>query len=173
MKVNRPIKLIIIVIFIGIHHASFAFHDPPLKNDLGGNLVRLSDLSPHQYHYESKARIIQFWASWCHSCGSILWDIDKILDNHPDVEYLAVSIDDNFQSALNYIKKHSLYKKYTKSFYHDTQHQLKKRFEVDTIPSIFVINKLDKVVYRHQGHLNSTDLNILNQQLTQAQEDKP
>lgn len=131
--------------------------------ELSQSLLKLSDRSIHKSKPDSKPKIIQFWASWCHSCGTILWDFDQLLSQHPSVEYIAVSIDEKSTDALEYIKNHALYNKYKNSFFHDSKLQLKTHFEVETIPTILILDNANSVIFRHRGHLNSTDLNTLNQ----------
>ena len=135
---------------------------PDAIENLNKNLVSLSDKSHKPHSTSANKKIYQFWASWCHSCGSILWDIDKILENKRNIEYLAISIDKNEQDAYEYIKKHALFEKYKNNFYFDAQLKLKKYFEIDTVPTILIIDSSNKIIFRHRGHLNSAELNQLN-----------
>ena len=67
--------------------------------ELSQSLIRLSDQATHIAEPDSKLKLIQFWASWCHSCGTILWDFDQLLSQHSTVEYIAVSIDEEATDA--------------------------------------------------------------------------
>ena len=136
--------------------------------ELSQSLIRLSDQAIHISEPDSKLKLIQFWASWCHSCGTILWDFDQLLSQHSTVEYIAVSIDEEATDALDYIKSHALYEKYQSHFYHDSKLLLKQHFEVETIPTILILDQSGSVAFRHRGHMNSSDLNALNQTLIKA-----
>ncbi len=102
--------------------------------------------------------LLQFWASWCHSCGSLMWDMDDIVSNNDGVSYLAVSLDDDADAAARYIRKHKLYSKYKDRYFVDGDKELSASLGIDTVPSILVVTPTGDVLLHKSGHLNSTDL---------------
>jgi thiol-disulfide isomerase/thioredoxin len=106
----------------------------------------------------NKPLLLQFWASWCHSCGTIMWDMDKLLSQHHHFAYAAVSIDSKFADASNYLKKHTLAKKHQDSFYFDKDGMMASQFKVKSVPTIILIDQYDNICFRTTGHLNSDDL---------------
>jgi thiol-disulfide isomerase/thioredoxin len=103
--------------------------------------------------------LLQFWASWCRSCGQLMADLDDIAVRFPHVRYLAVSIDDDAAAARRRLKAHPLFPQYSDRFFHDADQQLSKRFDVVTVPTILIIDADGRERLRHSGHFNSTDLN--------------
>jgi thiol-disulfide isomerase/thioredoxin len=102
--------------------------------------------------------LLQFWASWCHSCGSLMWDMDDIVSSNDGVSYLAVSLDDDADAAARYIRKHKLYSKYRDRYFVDGDKALSASLGIETVPSILVVAPSGDVLLHKSGHLNSTDL---------------
>jgi len=108
--------------------------------------------------FQGKPVLLQFWASWCHSCSSIMFDLDKLLKLYPDTDYLAVSMDEERDDALQYIQKHALYKKYNDHFFLDYDKILATKLGVETVPTVILFDAERNEVVRRSGHLNSNDL---------------
>jgi thiol-disulfide isomerase/thioredoxin len=102
--------------------------------------------------------LLQFWASWCHSCGSLMWDLDDILSANAGVSYLAVSLDEESEPAASYIRKHKLYDKYKDRYFIDLDRTLSTSLGIETVPSILVVAPGGDILLYKSGHLNSTDL---------------
>ncbi len=103
--------------------------------------------------------LLQFWASWCHSCGSLMWDMDEIASRGKRVKYVAVSLDDDREAAATYIRKHQLFPKYSDRYFLDSSKSLSSALDIQTVPSIVLVNASGDVLLAKSGHLNSTDLN--------------
>ena len=107
---------------------------------------------------DGEVLLLQFWASWCHSCGSLMWDMDDIASRHENVRYIAVSLDDDADAARAYIRKHKLYSKYSDRYFVDAGKTLASSLDIETVPSILVVSVAGDVSLRKSGHLNSSDL---------------
>lgn len=118
-------------------------------------LTRLSDLSLQKGLDTSKPVLLQFWASWCHSCGSVMWDLDEIIKQQPNSHYYSVSINDKPEDAVEAMKKHKLFLQHGSRYFIDEQKQLRTLFNVETVPTIILLNTEGKIVHRYSGHLNS------------------
>jgi len=101
--------------------------------------------------------LLQFWASWCHSCSSLMWDMDELLSQNDGVGYIAVSIDDDFDAAEAYIRKHGLYEKYSDRYFIDAGKALSESLDVNTVPTILLVDADGQVLVRKRGHLNASD----------------
>ncbi|NQZ23862.1 MAG: TlpA family protein disulfide reductase [Colwellia sp.] len=109
--------------------------------------------------------LLQFWASWCHSCAGFMYDLDKI-SAATQSPYYAISIDNKFIDAKNYLAKHPLYKKHRNRFWFDQQSKLKQSLAITTVPTVIIIDHQGKPIWRTSGHLNSDDLFKLKQLLS-------
>lgn len=102
--------------------------------------------------------LLQFWASWCHSCGSLMWDIDEIVSRTPAVSYIAISLDDDPDAAERYIRQHKLYARYKDRYFVDSDKVLSTALGIETVPSVLVVAPTGDVLLQKTGHLNSADL---------------
>ncbi len=105
--------------------------------------------------------LLQFWASWCHSCSTVMWDLDNLTQAHKELHYYAVSIDKDKKQAFNYIQPHALFQKHPDRFFYDYDQQLSSRFQVKSVPTLLVFGRKGLLKYRHTGHLNAMDLQRL------------
>lgn len=119
--------------------------------------LTLAESLPQPVLSAHKPLVIQFWASWCHSCGTVLWDMDALFKQFPDTQYLSVSIDKHRESAASAVEKHPLRQRYQGHFFHDSAEVLKKHFDVVSVPTIIIVDAQGAVANRHVGHLNATD----------------
>lgn len=109
--------------------------------------------------------LVQFWASWCGSCGSIMWELDELQRAYPQTAYLAVSTDEKLEPARQYAQKHALYERRSESFVFDTGAQWATALAVNTVPTIVLLDPQGRVLHRHLGHLNSADIQTFRKQM--------
>ena len=121
-------------------------------------LQPLGDTPSNTAVISEKPLLLQFWASWCHSCSAIMFDLDELLQKYPDTDYLAVSLDEKQVDAKQYISKHKLYQKYNDRYFIDEGKILATKLGVETVPTIILIDAAGNEVVRKSGHLNSADL---------------
>ena len=69
-------------------------------------------------------KLLHFTADWCQPCKMIKPKIDKYINSHPEIEYVRVDIEEDFETA--------------------------KEFNVMGIPTLVVIND-GVVINRHVG----------------------
>jgi len=133
------------------------------KNSTFSQLIipHLSEIQRTEQTYT----LLQFWASWCHSCSGFMYDLDEI-STSTQSPYYAISIDDKFIDAKNYLTKHPLYKKHRNRFWFDQQSKLKQSLAITTVPTLVIIDNQGKTIWRTSGHLNSDDLFELKQLLS-------
>jgi thiol-disulfide isomerase/thioredoxin len=129
----------------------------------GGNTLTAAEL-------RGRPVLLQFWASWCGSCGSLMWDLDELTRGLPDVVYLAVSVDDDAAAPRAYLERHPLFGLHPRRFWFDTSAALKRSLAVEAVPLIVLLDASGRELLRHAGHMNSADLqrfrNLLTQQRT-------
>ena len=97
-----------------------------------------------------KVVILNFWASWCGPCQKELPELQEWSKEHPDVEVLAISLDDKKNSALRKAKELGLKI--------PTAHSTAagKQFNIESLPSIRVLDKQGALVYEGRGYSNQT-----------------
>ncbi len=105
--------------------------------------------------FAKKGLVMQFWAPWCHSCSTVVWDLNPILKKYKDVRFASINIGEDKEKAQNYIKKHRLYNKYKNSFYTNSSKNLLKALSVNAVPIIFVIDKNGKILHESRSHIDA------------------
>jgi thiol-disulfide isomerase/thioredoxin len=102
--------------------------------------------------------LLQFWASWCSSCATLLWDLDALSHGFPDAAYYAVSTDDDAAAPRAYLERHPLFEREPQRFYFDASGALQRDLAVDAVPLILLFDATGHELLRHSGHMNAADL---------------
>jgi thiol-disulfide isomerase/thioredoxin len=154
---SLKVALLFVFVVIASGHIAIAAVSEDNKLPLA-QLQSLGNPATHSAEFRGKPMLLQFWASWCHSCSSIMFDLDKLLVQYPNTDYLAVSLDDERDDALQYIEKHALYKKYNDQYFIDSDKLLSTTLGIETVPTVILLDANGNEVVRRSGHLNGTDL---------------
>ena len=95
--------------------------------------------------------VVSFWASWCGPCKLEMPSLIKFYKtNHnpsSDFEILAISIDEDTKDATDFAAARKL----NFPVLLDPKQRVAKAYEVEGIPTIYVIDKNGKIIYGHQG----------------------
>lgn len=107
----------------------------------GGNF-RLSD-------QKGKIVVINFFASWCVSCGEETPTLEKISHQYPPekVAFLAIAVDDTEKKARAFLQKNGL----TIPAGLDKTGKIKDDYGLYGMPTTFFIGKDGKINYLHAG----------------------
>ncbi len=107
----------------------------------GGNF-RLSE-------QKGKIVVINFFASWCVSCGEETPTIEKVAHQYPPekVAFLAIAVDDTEKKARAFLQKNGL----TIPAGLDKTGKIKDDYGIYGMPTTFFIGKDGKINYLHAG----------------------
>lgn len=99
-----------------------------------------------------KVVVINFFASWCVSCGEETPMIDKVAKEYAPraVVFLAIAVDDTESKARAFLKKAGL----TFPAGLDKTGAIKDAFGIYGMPTTFFIDKAGRVSYLHAGAVN-------------------
>ena len=113
---------------------------------LDGRTVSLADFRGQ------KRVVVTFWASWCGPCRLEMPGLIKFYQNNhsasSDFEILAVSIDEDPNDAADFATAQKL----NFPVVLDSKKKMANAFEVDGIPTMFIIDKDGKITYGHAGY---------------------
>jgi peroxiredoxin len=113
---------------------------------LDGRTVSLADFRGQ------KKLVVSFWASWCGPCRLEMPALAKFYrTNHTassDFELLAVSIDEDPRDAADFATAQKL----IFPVLLDPRKKIADAFEVEGIPTMFIIDKDGKITYGHLGY---------------------
>lgn len=110
---------------------------------------------------DGRPLLLQFWASWCRSCMSLMDEVDELAERFPGVRYLAISIDDDIEAGQRYLDRLALFATRPDRFYFDREGELKSRLAVLSVPTFIIVDATGEVVHRHVGHINSAELQAM------------
>lgn len=99
--------------------------------------------------YQGKVVYLDFWASWCKPCQKSFPWMNQLQKKLPADKFQVVTINVDEQSA----DMHDFLKKVPAEFdiFHDPNGQLAAKFELEGMPTSFLIDKSGKLVKKHIG----------------------
>ncbi len=115
---------------------------------LDGKSVNIQD-----YAKKGKITVVSFWATWCSPCKK---ELDAIAENYAewqknyDLELVAVTIDD--ARALSKVKPMVEQKGWKYKILSDINGDLKRAFNVQSVPFSILIDKKGNIAYTHSGY---------------------
>jgi peroxiredoxin len=113
---------------------------------LDGRTVSLADFRGQ------KRVVVSFWASWCGPCRLEMPALIKFYRNNhsasSDFEILAVSIDEDPKDAADFATAQKL----NFPVVLDSKKKMANAFEVDGIPTMFIVEKDGKITYGRVGY---------------------
>ncbi len=112
--------------------------------DANGKIVNLQD-------FKGKTVFVNLWATWCGPCRREMPSIESLSKKlaGKKVEFVMLSLDDDFTKALNYSKSSNL----TLPMYYPAAN-LPPLFNVDGIPATFIFDKKGELIHNIQGSIN-------------------
>ena len=105
-------------------------------------------------------QLVQFWASWCHSCAGVTTDLAALVRQHPGVLHLAVSTDAERADAQGAAARMLGYAGGAAVIAHDPG-EFAALHQVVTVPTVLLLTPEGRELGRYTGHLNATDLMAL------------
>lgn len=103
--------------------------------------------------------IISFWATWCSPCKQLLTRLDKMRQQHPELQVLAISVDDS--STLAGVRPYISGKKFGFTVLLDTDSKVLRMFDPDKkIPVTVIADKDGNIVYSRIGYLPGDEKEI-------------
>jgi peroxiredoxin len=112
---------------------------------LDGRNISLGDYHGKQY------LVVSFWASWCGPCRLEMPVLRAFYEKHhsdsSNFEFLAISIDDSAAPARAFATS----SKIPFPVLLDVSKQTAEAYDVDGIPTLFVIDQSGKVIFGHSG----------------------
>ncbi len=99
--------------------------------------------------FKGQVVYLDFWASWCGPCAAALPAIDKLQKEFGDkgFQVLAVNVDQDVRDARRFLARRPVgYPSVA-----DPTGSIPTRFEVETMPTSFLIDRDGVVQYVHKG----------------------
>jgi thiol-disulfide isomerase/thioredoxin len=95
--------------------------------------------------HKGKTVVIEVWASWCGDCVKAMPKLKELQANHPEADYVFISMDKTADKWKAGIEKHEI-----KGDHYMANDQMKgvfgKAIDLDWIPRYIIIDKKGKIV---------------------------
>lgn len=133
--VARPVmRMILLLLLVAV---------TPLKAEIY-NIDQL-DLSS----YQGKVVYLDFWASWCKPCQKSFPWMNKLLLKYPAEKFTVITVNLDAESDA----MHHFLSKVKADFdiFHDPSGRIAEEFEIQGMPTSYLIDASGKVVKKHVG----------------------
>ncbi len=144
-------KPFLILLFSGML-SLFAYQE---GDQLPDNIIQTLGISPNKIY------VIDFFASWCHSCKKELSQLSKITSaiNANHAQIIGVDVDENSDEGKKFQEELQL--KF--NIINDPSNTIIKAFEPIGMPAIYIIknNKVHRVLFGAVDHIDTIILNEL------------
>lgn len=121
--------------------------------DMNGKKVDVSS-----YGKSGKYTVISFWATWCVPCKKELTNIADLYEEWQkkyNVQIVAVSIDDSRSTTK--VKPYVDGQRWSYEVLLDTNQDLKRALNIQSVPFTVLVDKDGKIVYTHSGYVDGDE----------------
>lgn len=140
------LSILSIVAFVSCSKAQkTSFSPEALKTnltDLSGTEISFADILKK---HKDRTVVIEIWASWCGDCVKAMPKFKELQSQHPEVDYIFLSMDKASEKWKNGIEKHDL-----KGDHYLVADGMKgvfgKAVDVDWIPRYIILDKTGKIL---------------------------
>lgn len=106
--------------------------------------------------------VVQFWASWCTSCGGLTKDLGQIFDKaKTKPRLLSVSLDETPDAAAKGLERIRVPGAASQSYHFDRDRKLADALGRIAVPTIVVVGKNGEVLSKISGHFGDAQKNEL------------
>jgi peroxiredoxin len=102
---------------------------------------------------KGKVTLVSFWATWCVPCKKEIKTIREKMagwKSEAEFNYMTVSIDESRAEGL--VRSYAKSQGWDFPFYIDTNKDLSRSLNFQTVPFTMIIDKNGKVAYMHSGY---------------------
>ena len=130
---------------------------PPMRNFLLLLLLVISPLKADIYNidqldlekHQGKVVYLDFWASWCKPCQESFPWMNSLLDKYPADKFTIITV--NLDAETDAMHRFLGKVKADFDVYHDPSGQIAEQFEIEGMPTSYLIDANGKVVKKHIG----------------------
>ena len=113
------------------------------------NIKNINTLDLQQY--QGQVVYLDFWASWCKPCQKSFPWMNQLVEKYADRPFklITINLDESPQDMFLFLQKVPAHF----DIYQDPQGKLAEKFELQGMPTSYLIGKDGKVFKRHVGFL--------------------
>ena len=128
-----------------------------------GDFVSLDGKPATLTGLRDKVTLVTFWASWCTPCVVELPTFSKVKQEFGDkgLEIVAINLDDEESAAREFIQENWNPAKMPFDSFLDPKRSMMKAFNVETIPSTFVLDRKGRIAMSAVGSQDWGDSKLI------------
>lgn len=117
---------------------------------LGAEIYPIGDLDLKDHR--GKVVYLDFWASWCKPCRESFPWMNELLTKYPAEDFTVITINLDAETEA----MHRFLDKVPANFdiYHDPSGRLAEQFQIEGMPTSYLISPTGEVVKKHIGFYN-------------------
>lgn len=134
----------------------------PVTEEASGDAPRvmLGSLTTPGKVFIPKGRVVvvHFWATWCGPCQKTMPALQALYAKHQaqGLEVIAISVDDEEHGVGDFARQHGV--KFPVGW--DAGHALAEQWQVQTMPSTYVVDRAGNIAQRHGGFHDGEEAQI-------------
>jgi thiol-disulfide isomerase/thioredoxin len=99
--------------------------------------------------------LLNFWATWCGPCREEMPELEKLQQKYQTMGFkvLGVNVETTPEKAQAYLKKISV----SFPILFDTEQSVSKAYQVEAMPTTYIIDRHGKLRYVHKGYEKGTE----------------
>jgi len=142
-KLSICICVLLFTFSLQAESVSSPAYDFTLHSRAGEN-IRLNELA-------GQVVLINFWASWCGPCRKELPKLESLHQKYKDlgVTIIGINIDENPELSKKILKDIEV----NFTVLYDPENQVSQQYEIESMPSTFLVDKKGLFRFRHNGYL--------------------
>ncbi|KPK72430.1 hypothetical protein AMJ87_04800 [candidate division WOR_3 bacterium SM23_60] len=114
--------------------------------DVDGNIVNLDSL------LTKGPVLISFWALWCKMCIKELDALRPYAEEFDSLNITLLAISQDKTRAVPKVKPFATSHKWTYQVVLDPENAMRELYNVQAMPTFFIINQSKQIVFTHQGY---------------------
>lgn len=142
---------LIILISLAVYSIGFSQEVPKvLKSELSKEALAQKVTAPNGKtitldkvikKHKGKILVIDLWASWCRDCINAMPKAKELETNNPNVDFIFLSLDRNFEAWKKGLEKHEMKNKENYWFHEGWKNKFNNYIDLNWIPRYMVINQ--------------------------------
>ena len=106
--------------------------------DTNGKTITLNKIIKQ---HKGKILVIDLWASWCRDCLNAMPKAKELEANNPNVDFVFLSLDRNYDAWKNGLVKHQMENKENYWFHEGWKNTFNNYIDLNWIPRYLVVNQ--------------------------------